>query len=86
MFKGNEKLPKDPLPSPAGSRERKMGRVLPGGVGPVPAWHGKEPAASLPTSFIFRVSLVPGLCWGLWPGPEERVASCTVRSVWEWEV
>lgn len=59
------------LSSPAGSRRRKDGRVLPGGVGTVPTQQGKEPATSLPTSSIFRDSLVSVLCWRLWPGPEQ---------------
>lgn len=49
----------------------KTGRVLPGGAGTLPAWHRKKPAAFLPTSSIFRDSLVPDLCWKLWPGPRQ---------------
>lgn len=74
MFKSNEKLPKDLLSALTGSRERKIDRVLPGGVGPVPSWHGKEPATSLSTSSIFRDSLVPDPCGGLRPGLGEQGA------------
>lgn len=48
-----------------------MDRVLPGGIGMVPTWLRKEPAASLLMYSIFRNSLVPVLCWKLWPGPEQ---------------
>lgn len=79
---------KTQLPCPAGSRRKEDGRVLPGGVGSVLTWHGKEPATSLLMSSLFRDNLVSVLCWRLWPGSEQpgegHLLCCW--SVWGGEV
>lgn len=52
-----------------------MGRVLSREFGTVPAWHGNEPAACLPTSSLFSETawfqLSAGSCRLAWSSQEE---------------
>lgn len=54
----------------------------------MPTQQGKEPATSLPTSSIFRGSLVSVLCWRLWPSPELPGRGDLPHgwTAWGWEV